>query len=295
MKVLITGAHGLVGSHLTEQLSHSREVLALGRTELDITNAEQVFALVEKEQPDLIINCAVLGVDECESDPEKANAVNVQGPSNLAQTAAEFGAEIVHFSTNYVFDGERETGYYTIDDEPKPINVYGRTKLEGERAVQAACERSFIVRTSWVFGKGKGSFLSSVADSLKAGRNVSAITDMWASTTYVSDLVERVEEIINRTHYNVYHVVNSGICSYYEYVLETAKILGTPGSLAKELIKPIMASNAKRVAHRPRYSPMYCKISEEIGLAPMRYWKTALRSNLNEKMHEAEGPAYGFA
>ena len=295
MKVLITGAHGLVGSHLMDQLGYSHEVLALGRTELDITNAEQVFAFVEKEQPDLVINCAVLGVDECESDHEKAQAINVHGSSNLAQAAAEIGAEIIHFSTNYVFDGERETGYYTTDDEPKPINVYGQTKLEGERAVQTACERSFIIRTSWVFGKGKSSFLSSVADSLKAGRNVSAITDRWASTTFVSDLVERVEEIINRKRYDVYHVVNSGICSYYEYVLETAKILGAPDSPEKELIEPIMASDAKRLAPRPRYSPMCCKISEEISLAPMRDWQTALRSNLNEKMHEAEGSAYGFA
>ena len=295
MKVLITGAHGLVGSHLTDQLGYSHEVLALGRTELDITNAEQVFAFVEKEQPDLIINCAVLGVDECESDPDKAQAVYVRGPSNLAQAAAEIGAEIVHFSTNYVFDGKRETGYYTIDDEPKAINVYGQTKLEGERAVQAACERSFIVRTSWVFGKGKNSFLSSVADSLKAGRKISAITDMWASTTFVNDLVERVGEIINRKHYNVYHVVNSGICSYYEYAVEGDKILGISQSTADELIEPIMASSAKRLAPRPRYTPMYCKLSEQIGLAPMRSWQTALRTHLVEAMPESGETAYGFA
>jgi dTDP-4-dehydrorhamnose reductase len=98
MKVLITGAHRLVGSHLTEQLSRAHEVLALGRTDLDITNAEQVFALIERQLPHLIINCAVLGVDECESDPDKAAAVNISGPENLAKTASKIGADIVHLS-----------------------------------------------------------------------------------------------------------------------------------------------------------------------------------------------------
>jgi len=295
MKVLITGAHGLVGRHLTARFSRSHQVLALGRAELDITNTQQVFAFVEKDQPDLIVNCAVLGVDECESDPKKAQAVNVHGPSNLARAASEIGAEIVYFSTNYVFSGERESGYYTIDDEPKPINVYGQAKLEGERAVQAACMRSYIVRTSWVFGKGKDSFLSSVADSLKVGRNISAITDMWASATFVKDLVGRVDDIVNRKHYGVYHVVNSGICSYYEYAVEAAKILGISQSAAEELIEPIIASTTKRLAPRPRYTPMYCKLSEQIGLAPMWSWQTALRTYLVEAMPESEETAYGFA
>jgi dTDP-4-dehydrorhamnose reductase len=276
MKVLITGARGLVGSHLTEHLSRLHEVLALGRTDLDITNAEQVSALIEERRPDLIINCAVLGVDECESDPDKAAAVNIMGPETLAKAASRIGVEIVHFSTNYVFDGERDSGYYTIDDEPNPINVYGQTKLAGERAVRAACERSYIVRTSWVFGKGKDSFLSTASDSLKGGRKISAITDMQASTTFVKDLVERVEEILNHKHYGVYHVVNSGTCSYYEFALEAAKIVGISERPAIELIVPVSAVDVRPNAPRPRYTPMRCKVSEEIGLAPMRDWHGAL-------------------
>ncbi|HTK37980.1 MAG TPA: dTDP-4-dehydrorhamnose reductase [Pyrinomonadaceae bacterium] len=276
MKVLITGAGGLVGSHLTDQLSRSHDVLALGRTDLDITDADQVFAFVEKESPDVIINCAVLDVDECERDPEKAASVNVTGPENLAKTGSDSGAEIVHFSTNYVFNGKRDSGYYTIDDEREPINIYGQTKLDGERAVQAACERSYIVRTSWVFGKGKDSFLSTAGDSLKAGRKISAITDMQASTTFAKDLVGRVEEIVNRKRYGIYQIVNSGICSYYDFAKEVAKIVGLSEQEANELIIAVSAADAHPSAKRPLYTPMRCKLSEEIGLEPMRDWREAL-------------------
>jgi len=276
MKILITGAHGLVGSHLTDRLSHSHDVLALGRTDLDITDADQLFAFVEKESPDLIINCAVVDVDECERNPEKAASVSVTGPENLAKTASDSGAEIVHFSTNYVFDGERKSGYYTIDDEPEPINIYGQTKLDGERAVQAACERSYIVRTSWVFGKGKDSFLSTAGDSLKAGRKVSAITDMRASTTFVDDLIGRVEEIVENKTFGIYHVVNSGTCSYHDFAQEAARIVGLSESEANELIIATSAADARPGAPRPLYTPMRCKLSEEIGLEPMRDWREAL-------------------
>jgi len=276
MKILITGAHGLVGSHLTDRLSHSHDVLALGRTDLDITDADQLFAFVEKESPDLIINCAVVDVDECERNPEKAASVSVTGPENLAKTASDSGAEIVHFSTNYVFDGERKSGYYTIDDEPEPINIYGQTKLDGERAVQAACERSYIVRTSWVFGKGKDSFLSTAGDSLKAGRKISAITDMQASTTFVDDLIGRVEEIVENKTFGIYHVVNSGTCSYHDFAQEAARIVGLSESEANELIIATSAADARPGAPRPLYTPMRCKLSEEIGLEPMRDWREAL-------------------
>jgi dTDP-4-dehydrorhamnose reductase len=276
MKVLITGAHGLVGKRLTKWFGRSNEVMALGRQELDITNAGQAIALVQKQKPDLIINCAVLGVDECESDPAKAHSINVEGPLNLARAATAIGTEIVHFSTNYVFDGKRENGFYTIDDEPQPINVYGKTKLLGEEAVKTACEQSYIVRTSWVFGAGKPSFYSTAHQLLAAKKEVQAITDMWASTTFVKDLVKRTEEIVPYKRYGTYHVVNSGICSYYEFAQEAARAVGLSEPEADELIVPTKAAEARPGAPRPQYSPMRCILSEEIGLAAMRDWRAAL-------------------
>src|SRR3712207_773210 len=128
-KVALSGAGGLVGRHLSARLGSSREVLALTHAELDITNRAAVFRLVEAERPGLVVNCAVLGVDECERDESAARALNVEGPRALAEAAASVGADLLHFSTNYVFDGSDEArAPYTQADEPRPVNVYGRTK-----------------------------------------------------------------------------------------------------------------------------------------------------------------------
>ena len=132
MKILITGAGGLVGTRLARELKGGNEIFAVGHRELDITDLGSASRFVREYRPDVIFNCAVIGVDECETDPVKAEAVNVEGPANLARSAADCGAAIVYFGTNYVFDGMRESGSYTVDDEPKSVNHYGRTKWIGE-------------------------------------------------------------------------------------------------------------------------------------------------------------------
>src|SRR5215204_459235 len=167
MKIVITGAGGLVGGCLVRRLGREHEVLAPRRVELDVTDAAAFGRLIDKERPQLVVNCAVLGVDECERDPEAARAVNAEAPRALA--AAAVRAEFLHFSTNYVFDGAgREP--YDERDEPRPVNVYGLTKAEGERAAFEVNPRSYVVRTSWVFGTGKESFLSTAHRELAAGR-----------------------------------------------------------------------------------------------------------------------------
>jgi dTDP-4-dehydrorhamnose reductase len=220
MRVLITGAAGLVGSHLA---SVSPGAIALGHAKLDITDAEAVRRL----RADVIFNCAVIGVDQCEADPELAERVNVEGPANLARAAER----IVHFSTNYVFDGHRTAGLYGVEDAAHPINVYGATKLRGERAVLAASPRALIIRTSWVYGPGKDSFLSTVAARLARGERVQAITDTFASTTYVHDLVARVMELVQHGASGIHHVVNDGICSYETFALEAARLAGASPDL----------------------------------------------------------------
>src|SRR6266853_3551165 len=161
MKILIVGAGGLVGKEFARQFSHGHQVLALTHSDLDITDTPDVRRIVLTESPALVINCAVLGVDACELDPSLACAVNVIGAENLAKAAADVDAEFLQISSNFVFGGTRkDDSFYTVKDVPTPINVYGQTKLAGERAVVAASLGSFIVRTSWVFGAGKGNFFS---------------------------------------------------------------------------------------------------------------------------------------
>jgi dTDP-4-dehydrorhamnose reductase len=277
VKILVTGAAGLVGSHFAQRFKADHDLLALIRSELDISDQAAVRSCVAAERPSLIVNCAVIQVDEAEQNPVKAAAVNVQGPKFLAEAATKVGAEIIQFSTQYVFDGEPiGRAPYTIEDEPRPINLYGKTKAAGEEAVRNACAQSYIVRTSWVYGSGKDSFLCTVHDDLESGKRVRAIDDVWSSTTYVEDLLSRCLLIINSRRYGTYHIVNEGICSYHDFALEAGRLFGFGREQLDSLIEVIHERDMKRVAVRPRYTPMRCLLSEELGLAPMRHWRDAL-------------------
>jgi dTDP-4-dehydrorhamnose reductase len=279
MKIIITGAGGFVGKELARFFAADHQVTALNHQALDITDREAVKRVVSEARPDLVINCAVLGVDVCEADPALAEAVNVTGPKFLAEAVAEIDAEIMHLSTNYVFDGDRELGaYYTIRDEALPINKYGETKLAGERAVIEAAPKSHIVRTSWVFGAGKENFFSNAARSLAEKKRVRAVNDLWASVTYVPDLIARIQEILARRHYATYHVVNSGFCSHYDFAMELARRLNLD---SEALIEGVSDAEAKRLAPRPRNTPMRCLASEELGLSPVRHWQAAVSDFLS--------------
>lgn len=284
MKVLITGAAGLIGSHMARRLARDHEVLALKRADLDITDRHVVNRRVSEAKPSLIINCAVIQVDESEQNPAKAEAANVEGPRALAEAATRVGAEIIQFSTQYAFAGEPiGRAPYTIHDEPRPANVYGKTKVAGEQATVAACPRSYIVRTSWVYGSGKNSFLCTVANDLRAGKRVRAIIDIWSSTTYVENLIDRILQIVGIGRYGTYHVVNEGACSYYDFALEAGRLVGLGRDRLEALIEVVKESEMKRDAARPRYTPMRCLLSEELGLAPMQNWRSALAEYVRTK------------
>ena len=277
MKILVTGAAGLVGKHLARRLAGEHEVAALTHGQLDITDHAAVRRYVLREKPALIFNCAVLQVDDSERDPASAQAVNVDGPRFLAAAASEAGTEIVHFSTQYAFAGEPlHRPPYTFEDQPRPVNNYGRTKVAGEAAVRAACARSYIIRTSWVYGSGKNSFLCTVHDDLDAGRKVRAIDDIWSSTTYVNDLIDRVMTIRSTGRYGTYHIVNQGVCSYHDFALEAGRLLGLTRAQTDSLIEITHERDMKRVAARPRYTPLRCLLSEQLGLPGMRDWRAAL-------------------
>jgi dTDP-4-dehydrorhamnose reductase len=284
MRVVVTGASGLVGRALTRRFAapsiesprpaergeggrrpgEGSEVFRLTHADLDITDRDAVRRKMAQLRPDLIINCAVVGVDACEDDPKLAKAVNVDGPRNLAEVAQT----IVHFSSNYVFEGAVEK-LYDIGDETKPVNEYGRTKLAGERAVAAACRNTIIIRSSWIFGPGKESFISTVHRELRAGKSVRAVSDIWASTTFVDDLVLRVVEIVDRREYGLHHVVNAGVCSNATFALEAARIVAAPA----HLVQSVSTRDTHR-APRPRYTPLR-------AMPPLRDWREALAAYIS--------------
>ncbi|HKX49063.1 MAG TPA: dTDP-4-dehydrorhamnose reductase [Candidatus Binatia bacterium] len=277
VKVLVTGAAGLIGHHLAQRFATDHDVLALKHQDLDITDPAAVRSRVAAERPSLIVNCAVVQVDEAERDAAKAAAVNVEGAGFLAEAAARCGAEIIQFSTQYAFDGELiGRAPYTIKDQPRPVNIYGKTKVAGEQAVRAACAQTYVIRTSWVYGSGKDSFLCTVHNDLGSGRRVRAIDDVWSSTTYVEDLIVRCSEILRLRHYGTYQIVNEGVCSYYDFALEAGRLAGLEKQQLGSLIEVVHERDMQRIAPRPRYTPMRCLLSEELGLAPMRHWRDAL-------------------
>jgi dTDP-4-dehydrorhamnose reductase len=276
MKILVTGAGGFVGQKIAEHFGAGHETAALGRSALDITDESSVADVVSRLAPDLVVNCAVLGLEASEGDLAKARAVNVDGPANLGRAAVKAGASVVHLSTNYIFGGDRREGFYTTDDEPQPVNVYGETKWEGERVLAAECDRHFILRTSWVYGGSKLSFFDKAIASLRMGDPMDAIEDNWGSPTFVDDLVERIQQIVDRGHFGTYHAANSGVCSRYEFAVEAARVLGADS----ELVRPVLAEQLGSSVRRPAYTPIECKLSSEIGLPPLRDWESALKVSI---------------
>lgn len=276
MRVLITGAAGMVGRALAEHCRASGdEVFALDREGLDITDDRGTREAFSRLRPDAVINCAAwTDVDACELDPQHAFLVNSQGVEVIATAARLAGASFIQISTDYVFDGRKEDGFYTQRDDPHPLSAYGASKLEGERRAQAASARTSVVRTGWIYGAGGKNFLSKVIDIARGGGPLKAIGDSYGTPTYVPDLVARLREIAALDLPGIYHVANSGEGTSYEGFARAA--LAEAG-LDDARVESVSTDSLKRPAPRPRNSRMKCLLSEAIGLAPLRDWREAVR------------------
>lgn len=274
MKVLITGAGGLVGRALVEHCSaKGDEVFGYDHTALDIADAGAVESAVLEQRPDAVINCAAwTDVDGCERNPEKARQVNALGPENLARASLKANAVLITISTDYVFDGNKE-GFYTQRDQPSPISVYGNFKLEGERRAQEAHARTIVVRTGYIFGPGGKNFLSNVVPLVRRGEKLKAIRDYWGTPTYGRDLALRLRELAQLDLPGVYHVVSSGDGASFEtFSIEALKLAG----LSPDALEVIDGDSLGRPAPRPRNSRLKCLVSEAIGLAPLPTWQEGL-------------------
>jgi dTDP-4-dehydrorhamnose reductase len=248
-------------------------VFAYDHARLDIANAEDVSRTVNYRRPNAVINCAAwTNVDGCESDVERAFAVNARGPENLARASRDVNAAFVTISTDYVFDGTKE-GFYTQEDEPNPESVYGRAKLEGERRSTLVYDRSIVVRTGYIFGRGGINFLSTVVERALKGEKLKAITDTYGTPTYAIDLAERLRQLAEFNVAGIYHVVNSGPgVSFEEFTRKAVALTGN----REAIVESVSTDTLNRPARRPRNSRLRCLLSEKIGLPPLRDWETAL-------------------
>lgn len=276
MKVLITGAKGMVGR---AAVSHCRSkgdaVSALARTDLDIGDREAVLTSFQEIEPDAVLNCAAFtDVDGAEAKPDECYRVNALGVENLAIASRAVDAVLVTISTDYVFGGQK-SGFYTQRDTPDPLPaVYSRSKLEGERLASAACARTILVRSGWIFGEGGTNFLSKIGELLEAKGSVSAIGDSFGTPTYGADLARRMRQLADLDLPGLYHAVNGGDgASYADFAREVCAIKGIDPAKA---VKEISADSLDRPAPRPRSSLLRCLLSERLGLEPMRDWRKAL-------------------
>lgn len=279
MKYLVTGARGQLAAEIIGLLDkRSVEYKAFNEFELDITSASHVLSAVEGHRPDVVINCAAYNsVDDAEQNWQKAFMINGVGVRNLAIASQKAGAVLVHFGTDFVFDGTKGSPY-TIVDSPNPLSKYGESKLLGEMYVRDLLKRFFLIRLSWVFGSGEFSFPTKVLQWSSKSRKLRIVDDQTASPSYTGHLAKAVLDLIATEAFGLYHMTNAGHCSRYEWARFIMEKTGWGGEL-----EPAKSVEFDTPAKRPPFSILdNFPLQETVGyLLPT--WQEATEEFLNKK------------
>ena len=268
-KVLVSGSGGQLAALLPRR---GHEVVALSKGELDVADFGAVRLALEEHAPDVVVNAAAYtNVDGCESEADLAYRVNALGPRNLAQICEELGCDLLHVSTNYVFDGESGRAYEPFDT-PNPISVYGRTKLAGEEYVRQLTNRWYVVRSAGVYGRGHN-FVRTML-RLGAQRDVLKVKDDESiSPTYAADLAQGILGVIEDRRYGLYHLTNSGSCSWHEFAKEIFSLAGVEVEVV-----PVPSSEYPLPAARPANG-----VLSALGSQKLRPWREALEDYLRRE------------
>jgi len=274
MKFLITGARGqLAREFIAFFQEKGYGFAALSKEELDVSDFEKVYQTIKEIKPDIIINCSAYNqVDLAEKEKHLAYKVNTIGVYNLAISAREIKAKLVHYSTDYVFDGTK-VGFYTEEDQPNPLNEYGKSKLFGEFFIQEVLENYLIFRVSWVYGKGTQNFLYKLEEWAKKQEVLKIVVDEFSVPTSTKTIVEVTLKALDAGLTGLYHLTNSGYASRYEWAKEYFRLKGI-----NKLIYPALQADFNLPAKRPKWSVMSNeKISKALGIA-IRDWREELKS-----------------
>ncbi len=274
-RFMVLGASGQLGSEIVNLLP-SDEIIALTREQLDITDFAKVQAVLKEMRPRVVFNCTgFVKVDDAEENSEEAWRVNALSVLILARVCADLDSTLISISTDYVFDG-RKGAPYTELDVPRPLSVYGVTKLAGEFFVRAYCPRHFVVRTSGLYGKRGsrakgGSFVDRILQKAKAGEPLRVVTDQVTSPTYAKDLASHLVKLIETEKFGLYHIANRGYCSWHEFAVTAIQLvsLNVP-------VEPITSDQLPLKAKRPSFSALVSVRLLSAGLPPLRHWREAL-------------------
>ncbi len=284
MRVALLGAKGQLGTDLWLTRPSAWEVVPLGRSELDVTSRSQVLEVLGSLKPQIILNTtAYVKVDAAEENPEEAFAVNAAGVKNLADAACDLGAILVHFSTDYVFDGAkgRQRTPYTEEDPPRPLNLYGLSKYAGELIVQNYLSRYYLVRVASLYGRagarGKGgNFVYTILKKARAGEKLKVVNDIYMSPTYTLDAARQVWRLLLEGYpFGTYHVTNAGYCTWYEFAIHILRYAGLEAE-----IEPVKHTAFPAKARRPGWSPL----ASVKGLR-LRSWQEALKDFMTQIQH----------
>ena len=272
-RIIVTGANGQLGSAIVKLFKqHKIDVIGTDRAMMDITNKAQVFEVVKKINPQVIIHCAAYtAVDKAEEDKENCYKINVEGTRNLTLISKENNIEFVYFSTDYVFDGTKVEPYL-VTDIPNPINYYGLTKYIGEEIVKSLLTKYYIFRISWVFGPNGKNFVDSILKKAKEKKSISVVNNSFGSPTYTIDVANFLT-LKSKIEYGIHHLTNEGYISWYDFASEIIKL----SKLDCKII-PILNSDYKTLAKRGLNSRLIK--NKETSL---KNWITSLRSFINEK------------
>ncbi|REJ40759.1 MAG: dTDP-4-dehydrorhamnose reductase [Microcystis flos-aquae DF17] len=285
-KVLLIGAKGQVGQELQVTLPSLGEVISIGREELDLTNSEKIGQLIREIHPNYLVNAsAYTAVDKAETEPDLAYSINATAPKIMAEAAEKIKAKFLHISTDYVFDGRKNTPYLETD-LTNPLGVYGQSKLRGEEEIKTVNSQAIILRTAWVYGSyGKSNFVKTMLRLGKEREELKVVVDQLGSPTWSKDIAAAITHLLinvdNPT--GIYNFTNSGVASWFDLtkaIFEEAKISGIP--LKIQRVIPITTAEYPTPAVRPAYSVLSGqKISQQLGYIPP-YWRDSLKAMLTQ-------------
>ncbi|HSG08337.1 MAG TPA: dTDP-4-dehydrorhamnose reductase [Longimicrobiales bacterium] len=280
MRILVTGSGGLLGGELTRRLPlRGHDVTALARGDLDITDGDAVRRALTALRPDVVVNCAAFAaVDGCQTQPERAFAVNRDGPGHLARAATEVGATLAHISTDYVFggDGGRRSPY-RADDPTAPLQLYGTSKRDGEEAVLRDGERHLVLRVSWLFGGDQAGFVAPILNAARAGRPLRLVSDQWGCPTWAGTVEEVLAALLHAGARGVWHASQGGETTRLEQAREALRLAGL-----STRIETVTRAELWPDVPRPAYSVLDLSATEELLGRSMTPWNETLRRYLEE-------------
>ena len=277
MKIVITGAKGMLGHDLARVLD-GHDLFLFDSKSLDITDMDVGKEKVLSVKPDILINAAAFtDVDACESQFDDAYKVNASGVRNLALVCSELDIPLVHISTDYVFKGDKNTPL--VEDDPVgPNTAYGKTKLKGEEFIQEVLDKYFIIRTAWLYGHDGANFVETMLSLSETNDELNVVNDQVGSPTFTSDLAVKIGELIDSDKYGIYHVTNSGSCSWQDFAVLIFKL-----SNISIKVNPVLTVEFPRPAPRPKYSVLSNQKLIDNGFKPLRSYSEALEEYLKER------------